>query len=117
MQEIKRLHTNDRMSQAVIYGGAAVFLAGQVASDRNLDVRGQTREILENIDRLLSECGTSRAKLLTAQVWLADIRDFDAMNEVWDGWVPKGAAPARACIESRMARPDIRVEIQVVAAA
>jgi len=118
VDQIKRLQTNARLSQAVIHGqGSTVHVAGQVASDRQQDVTGQTRQVLQRVDALLSECGTNRKSILSAMVWLADIQDFDAMNEVWDAWIPPGCAPARACVESRLAKPDIKVEIQVIAAA
>ncbi|MCD6675145.1 MAG: RidA family protein [Burkholderiaceae bacterium] len=103
------------MSQAVCYGGFA-WLAGQVAQDVSLDVSGQTRQVLEAIDRLLAEAGTDKTRILQANVYLADIADFAAMNAVWDAWVPQGHTPARATVEARLAAPEYRVEIQVVAA-
>lgn len=115
MSTIKRLGTGTRMSQAVVHGDT-VYLAGQVASNRELDAQGQTAEVLVKIDALLKEAGTDRLRILTATVWLADINDFDVMNTEWDAWVPPGAAPARACVESHLAKPDIKVEVQVVAA-
>ena len=116
MTHIRRFQTSKRMSQAVIApAGQTTYLAGQVATDRTRNTAGQTAEVLEKIDALLAQCGTSRTHLLSAQIWLADINDFDDMNAVWDAWLPDGHAPARACIQSPMAKPDIRVEIQVVA--
>lgn len=114
MTKIQRLHTSARMSQAVVSpSGRSAYLAGQVATDRSRGTREQTQEVLAKIDTLLAQCGTSKEYLLSAQVWLADINDFDVMNAVWDAWVPAGHAPARACVQSPMAKPDIRVEIQV----
>lgn len=116
MSSIRRLQTTPRMSQAVVApSGHAAYLAGQVATDRTVGTREQTQEVLTKIEGLLAQCGTSKEHLLSAQVWLADITDFDDMNAVWDAWVPAGHAPARACVQSPMAKPDIRVEIQVVA--
>jgi enamine deaminase RidA (YjgF/YER057c/UK114 family) len=112
---IERIKVGPRMSQAVIHG-ATVYLAGQVADDPGADVAGQTRQILAKIDRLLSEAGTDKSKLLSANVWLSDISTFDQMNAVWDEWVTSGMTPARACVESRLARPEFKVEIMVVAA-
>ncbi len=112
---IVRLQVGLRMSQAVCYGGFA-WLAGQVAQDVSLDVSGQTRQVLEAIDRLLAEAGTDKTRILQANVYLADIADFAAMNAVWDAWVPQGHTPARATVEARLAAPEYRVEIQVVAA-
>jgi len=80
------------------------------------DVPAQTGQILDQIDRLLAECGTDKSKLLTATIWLTDIRNFDEMNSVWDKWVVPGQTPARACVESRLAQIKYLVEIRVVAA-
>jgi enamine deaminase RidA (YjgF/YER057c/UK114 family) len=113
---IKRLHVGPRMSEAVVHNGT-VYLAGQVADDASQDAAGQTREILSMIDRLLAECGSDKTKILSAQIFLADIADFAAMNSVWDAWVPAGHTPARATVESKLAAPKYRVEIKVVAAA
>ncbi|MCA3181182.1 MAG: RidA family protein [Burkholderiaceae bacterium] len=113
---IKRLHVGPRMSEAVVHNGT-VYLAGQVADDASQDTAGQTREILAMIDRLLAECGSDKTNILSAQIYLADIADFAAMNSVWDAWVPVGCTPARATVEAKLAAPQYRVEIKVVAAA
>lgn len=116
MSEIRRLHTDRRMSQVVVHGGLA-FVAGQVARGApGASVAEQTRDILRRIDGLLAEAGTDRTKILQATIWLADIATFDEMNAVWDAWVPEGHAPARACVEARLARPEYTVEIAVIAA-
>ena len=112
---ITRKHSARRMSQIVIHGDT-VYLAGQVASDASADIQTQTRQVLEKIDALLAEAGSDKSRILSAQVWLASIGHFAPMNEVWDAWVPEGHAPARACIEARLARPELLVEIGVVAA-
>ena len=114
--EIKRLHVGPRMSDAVVHNGT-IYLAGQVADDASEDAAGQTRQILATIDRLLAECGSSKSRILSAQIFLADIKDFAAMNSVWDPWVPAGHTPARATVESRLAAPKYLVEIKIVAAA
>lgn len=113
---IKRLHVGPRMSEAVVHNGT-VYLAGQVAEDPSQDTAGQTKQILDAIDRLLAECGSDKTKILSAQIFLADIADFAAMNSMWDAWVPAGHTPARATVESKLAAPKYRVEIKVVAAA
>ncbi|MCC7059042.1 MAG: RidA family protein [Burkholderiaceae bacterium] len=112
---IERLHAGPRMSEATIHNGV-VYLAGQVAQDPSLDVGAQTRQVLAAIDRLLAEAGSDRSRILQAQVFLADISDFAAMNAVWDAWVPPGQTPARATVEARLAAPEYRVEIKVIAA-
>ncbi len=112
---IERIKAGARMSQAVIHG-ATVYISGQVADDPNADVAGQTRQILARIDGLLAEAGTDKSKVLSASVWLSDISTFDQMNAVWDEWVAPGNPPARATVESKLARPQLKVEIMVVAA-
>ena len=110
---IKRIKPGDRMSQAVVHN-SVVYTAGQVAEGDN--VADQTTDILAKIDELLAEAGTSKENMLTATIWLSDISTFSQMNEIWDAWVPKGNTPARACVESKLAREDLFVEIQVSAA-
>lgn len=112
--EIRRLQIGPRMSQAVIYQGT-VYLAGQVG-EGSCSVAEQTRQALAAVDELLKEAGTSRDRILKAEVWLADMADFDEMNSVWDAWVIPGHTPARACGESKLAEPDLKVEVIVVAA-
>ena len=112
---IERIKVGPRMSQVVIHGDT-IYLAGQVADDPSADVTDQTRQILDKIDRLLADAGTDKSKVLSANVWLSDISTFDQMNAVWDKWVTPGQPPARATVESRLARPEFKVEIMVVAA-
>jgi enamine deaminase RidA (YjgF/YER057c/UK114 family) len=112
---IERIKVGPRMSQVVIHGDT-IYLAGQVADDPSADVAGQTRQILAKIDSLLAEAGADKSKVLSANVWLSDISTFDQMNAVWDKWVTPGQPPARATVESRLARPEFKVEIMVVAA-
>ncbi|MDG4889915.1 MULTISPECIES: RidA family protein [unclassified Mesorhizobium] len=113
---ITRHQIGTRMSQAVICNGIA-FLAGQVAHGaRGASVHEQTLDILARIDALLAEIGTSKDRLLSATVWLADIATFNEMNAVWDAWVSKGNTPARACVEARLGSPDFTVEIMATAA-
>ncbi len=103
------------MSQATVHGDT-VYLAGIVADQRKgTSVADQTRQVLARIDELLAKTGSDKSRLLKATIWLRDIASFDEMNSVWDAWVVPGETPARACVESRMAAPDILVEIQVTA--
>lgn len=115
MTEIKRIGVGPRMSDAVIHGGT-VYLAGQVADDPSADVKGQTQQVLDAIDRLLAQAHSDKTKILQAQIFLAHIDDFAAMNQVWDAWVPKGHTPARATVEAKLATPKYLVEIKVIAA-
>jgi enamine deaminase RidA (YjgF/YER057c/UK114 family) len=110
------------ISQAVTHGDL-VHLCGVVtpqvwrdpANTEFGDVRQQTREVLQRIDELLADAGTDKSKILTAQVWLADIRDFYAHNEAWNAWVDRDNPPARACLEARLAHPRLLVEAMVTA--
>lgn len=110
---IERIGTGARMSRIVRHGGVA-WLCGQVGAGDS--VADQTRDCLARVDALLAEAGSSRERILQAVIWLADMADFDAMNAVWDAWVPAGHAPARACGEARLAQPEFKVEIIVTAA-
>jgi enamine deaminase RidA (YjgF/YER057c/UK114 family) len=112
---IERIEVGRRMSQAVIHGDT-VYLAGQVANDPGADVADQTRQVLAKIDSLLAKAGTDKSRLLCATVWLSNMSSYDEMNSVWDEWVTPGNPPTRACVESRLARPEYKVEIAVAAA-
>lgn len=111
---ITYLKTGPRMSQAVIHGGI-VYLSGQIGAP-GTDIATQTRTVLAAIDALLAEAGTDRAHLLQATIWLADMADFAAMNDVWDDWLKHVKAPTRATGEVKLASPDYKIEIIVTAA-
>ena len=115
MTAIRRLDQNTRRSRAVVHGDT-VYLAGQTADDCTADTAGQTRQVLVKIDEMLDAAGSNKSKLLNVTIWLADMADFAAMNTVYDAWVVPGETPARCCGAVALARPDIRVEIMVVAA-
>lgn len=115
--QIKRIESSARMSQAVVANGF-VFLAGQVATDPSTaDVEAQTRQVLAEIDRLLALAGSSKEKILTATIYLADVATFADMNRAWEAWVPADAKPARATVEASLVAPQYKVEIQVTALA
>jgi enamine deaminase RidA (YjgF/YER057c/UK114 family) len=111
---IRRIEPGPRMSQAVIHGDT-VYLAGQVGAPGK-SIAEQTQAVLASIDLLLAEAGTDKSKLLSATIWLADMRDFSAMNAVWDAWVDPANPPARATGEAKLATPEYLVEIIVIAA-
>ena len=92
-----------------------VFLAGLTADDLSKDIKGQTAEVIAKIDAALEANGTDKTRMLSAQIWLKDIRDRGAMNELWTAWLPAGGAPARACVEANMADPRHLVEIMITA--
>ena len=113
---IQRQLTNERMSQIVSHNGT-VYLAGQVGDDFDAGIEQQTRDVLANIERLLDLAGTDKQHLLSATIYLNDIEaHFAGMNAVWDQWLPKGVAPARATVESKLCEPQILIELSVVAA-
>lgn len=114
MKNIDRKHITERMSQLVTHGDT-IYLAGQVGKPGDSVVE-QTSSCLEAIDRLLTEAGSDNKHILQATIWLATMRDFSSMNEVWDAWVPEGYAPARACAEAKLATEDYLVEIIIIAA-
>ena len=114
--KIERHETGPRMSKAVIHGDT-VYLAGLVAdSPKGKGVAQQTESILSQIDGFLAMAGTDKTKLLSANIWITDMAHFAEMNSVWDAWVSPGNTPARATVEAKLASPDYKVEIMVVAA-
>jgi enamine deaminase RidA (YjgF/YER057c/UK114 family) len=113
---LKRINPGKRMSAAVIHNNMA-YLAGFVAEEaKGKSVREQTADILAQIDATLKQAGTSKSNIVKANIWLTDMGTFAQMNEAWDAWVPQGATPARATVESRLAAPGYDVEIMVEAA-
>ncbi len=114
MSEIKRLHAAARYSEASIHAGI-VYLAGQVAVGGGTTIESQASEVLASIDRLLAEAGTSKSRILMAQIFLADMADYAGLNAVLDEWVA-ASAPARATVAAKLAKPEWKVEIVVTAA-
>ena len=114
---IQRIGTDDpRMSRAIIHNGI-VYISGQTDATSN-NIKGQTLNTLQKVDDLLKDAGTSKSNLLTASIWLKDIkRDFKDMNEVWNGWLDPNNKPVRATVEANLARDVLLVEVQVTAAA
>jgi enamine deaminase RidA (YjgF/YER057c/UK114 family) len=114
--KIERHEIGPRMSKAVIHGDT-VYLAGIVAdSPKGKSVAEQTKNILSQIDGFLALAGTDKTKLLSANIWITDMANFPEMTSVWDSWVSPGNTPARATVEAKLASPDYKVEIMVVAA-
>ncbi len=112
---IQRFDVGRRMSEMAVHQGVA-YLAGQVAEDAGADIAGQTRQVLAAVDALLARAGTDKTRILRAQIFLADLADFDAMNAVWEAWVAEGHAPPRATVQAALANPGWKVEIVVTAA-
>jgi enamine deaminase RidA (YjgF/YER057c/UK114 family) len=117
MSDIERIEPDPRRSRAVVYNGM-VFIGGQTCDDRTQDIKGQTRQALAKSERFLASAKTDKSRLISAQIWVADIeRDVAGMNEVWDAWTAAGGAPTRATAEVKFASRDLLVEIMVVAVA
>ena len=112
---IQRHNVGKRLSEVVVHNGT-VYLAGEVPDDGTKDITGQTEEVLAKIEKLLKQVGSDKSKLLAAQIFLPDMKDFAAMNAVWEKWVVAGHTPARATIEARLANPTYKVEIMCTAA-
>jgi enamine deaminase RidA (YjgF/YER057c/UK114 family) len=114
--KVERIQVGPRMAQAVIHSGI-VYLAGQVATGaRGASVAEQTKNILANIDSLLSAAKSAKDQILSATIWLTDMNTFSEMNEVWDAWVEPGAPPARAAVGvAALASDDFKLEISVIA--
>jgi enamine deaminase RidA (YjgF/YER057c/UK114 family) len=113
---IERHDAGPRMSKAVVHGNT-VYLAGIVAdAPKGKSTGDQTKDILRQIDGFLAKAGTDKSKLLSANIWITDMANFAEMNAVWDFWVATGNTPARATVEAKLASPDYKVEIMVVAA-
>ena len=113
--DIQRFDVGPRMSEMAVYNGVA-YLAGQVAGDAAQDVRGQTRQVLAAVDALLARAGSDKSKILRAQIFLADLADFAAMNAVWEAWVVPGHTPPRATVQAPLAKPQWKIEVVVTAA-
>ena len=113
MSKIIRTGADAVLARAVEYHGF-IFTQGVVASDTGQDIRGQTRDVLDQLDALLEQHGTDKTRLLQAQIWLKDIADRAALNEVWSAWLPEDGAPARACVQAVLADPAYLVEIMLV---
>jgi enamine deaminase RidA (YjgF/YER057c/UK114 family) len=114
-EAIKRHHPGATLSRLVEFGNL-VFVAGTTADDKSASCKGQTQQVLGKIERFLAEAGSSKARILWCNVWLNDIREKDEMDAAWQEWVDADNKPARATVESRLATPDTRVEIMMIAA-
>lgn len=112
---IVRIDENTRMSKLVKHNGT-IYLSGQTAGSDDTNVSEQTTQCLLQVERLLNECGSNRDKILSVTIFIKSMDDFAEMNDVWDAWVAKGEKPARACVEARMARSNVLVELCVIAA-
>ncbi|MEY4471097.1 MAG: Enamine/imine deaminase [Pseudomonadota bacterium] len=114
-QDLQRLHVAARYSEAAVFNGV-VYLAGMVPECEATDIRSQTADVLRQVELRLAEAGSDKTRILRTQIYLKDIADISAMNEVWDAWVVAGSAPPRATVQAALADPTYRIEIVVTAA-
>lgn len=114
-KDIVRHGVAARYSEATVFNGV-VYLAGMVPERGDTDIRGQTQDVLAQVQQRLLEAGSDKSRILRTQIFLADIADIGAMNEVWDAWVVPGTAPPRATVQAALARPEWKIEIVVTAA-
>lgn len=112
--QIQRHGTTRRYSDSVVHNGT-IYLV-EVPSNLDEDITDQTNNLLASIENLLSQAGSNKTCLLMVTIYLADMADYDAMNAVWDDWLPIGCAPTRACVQARLANPKYRVEMALTAA-
>ncbi len=113
---ITRIGTERRRMSKIVIHNNTIYLCGQVAKDSDAGIKEQTQTMLDKVDDLLAQAGSDRQHILSATIYIKDMQDFAAMNAVWDDWVIEGYSPARACVEASLARPELLVEISVVAA-
>jgi enamine deaminase RidA (YjgF/YER057c/UK114 family) len=111
---VQRFDVGARLSEMAVHNGVC-YLAGQVATEGG-DMRAQTRAVLAQIDALLARAGTDKSRILMCQIFITDLDDFPALNEVWESWVPAGNAPPRATVKAALAKPEWKVEMVVTAA-
>ncbi len=113
---ITRLGTERRRMSKIVIHNETIYLCGQVAKDSDANIKEQTRTMLEKVDDLLGQAGSDRKHILSATIYIKEMKYFAEMNKVWDAWVIEGDSPARACVEASLARPELLVEISVIAA-
>lgn len=113
---ITRIGTERRRMSKIVIHNDTIYLCGQVAKDANADIKEQTQTMLDKVDDLLLQAESDRKHILSATIYIKDMQDFASMNEVWDAWVIEGFSPARACVQASLARPELLVEISVIAA-
>jgi enamine deaminase RidA (YjgF/YER057c/UK114 family) len=111
-REVKRYDVDSRFSDAIRYG-ELVFISGQVGSGETIEE--QMKTALASVDAALAKANTDKTMILEVTIWLADMADYDEMNKVYDAWLPPKQPACRACIQAKLASPDYRVEVRVIA--
>ena len=113
---ITRIGTERRRMSKIVIHNDTIYLCGQVAKDANEGIKEQTRTMLEKVESLLDQAGSDKEHILSATLYIKDMKYFKEMNEVWDDWVVEGYSPARACVEASLARPELLIEVSIIAA-
>lgn len=115
MSDIQKFDSNDTLSEIAVHNGVA-YLAGQVPDDDSLDIVGQSKQVFANIDKMLAKVGSDKSKMLSAQVFITDLANFDAFNNEWKNWLKGTTPPVRATVQAQLVNPNWLVEITVIAA-
>lgn len=110
---IIRIHRTPRMSKIVEHNDI-IYLSGQIAKNETDNIKEQTKTTLEKIENLLIKAGSDKKNMLSATIYLRNVKDFCDMNEVWDNWIEEGHEPVRTCVAAHLARPNLLVEISVI---
>lgn len=111
---IERYGITQRYADLVVHN-KTVYLV-EVPKTEGANITTQTRELLQSVEKQLKTVGSGKDKLLMVQVYLSDMSDYNGMNDAWEGWLPQGAAPVRACVQAGLANPGFRVEMVITAA-
>jgi 2-iminobutanoate/2-iminopropanoate deaminase len=122
------IHTNNApapvgpYNQAIAASGQLVFVAGQIPLDPKTgeivgthDVVQQTEQVMINLEAILTAAGAKTEDVVKTTVFLADMNDFAAMNQVYARYFDEASAPARACVQVARLPKDVLVEIECIA--
>jgi len=105
------------ISHRIVEFNGMIFLGGLTADDKSQSVQCQTEQITAKITRLLESCGSDKSRILSATIYLTDIKTKVEMDRAWVAFLPKDDLPARATVGvAELGSPETRIEISVVAA-
>lgn len=112
--DIKHLNPTPRWSDATIYNGVAHFV--EVPADTTATITEQVQQILQQTEITLHKVGSDKSRLLSATIYITDLKNLNEFNKSWEAWLPFGVAPSRACVKVELVDPHMLVEIVFVAA-
>lgn len=92
------------------------FTLCTTARDRSADIKGQIDQVLTTFDGYMAEADIDKSRLLTAQIWLKRMGDFDVLTEKWNGWIDHANPPTFSCVRADMSTESALVEIRINAA-